>query len=78
MFLHVLKNIATYGNIVLSIPLEVKTVENYYTPQEVAEKLKLNIRTVYKWIKEGRIKAVKIGDLWRIPESEINRILNID
>ncbi|MCR4430636.1 MAG: helix-turn-helix domain-containing protein [Tepidanaerobacteraceae bacterium] len=50
-------------------------MENYYTPQEVAEKLKLNIRTLYKWIREGNIKAVKIGGVWRISESEISRLL---
>ena len=50
-------------------------MEEYFSPQEVSQKLKLNIRTVYKWIKEGRLKAVKLGDLWRIPESEIKRLL---
>lgn len=51
-------------------------MENYYTPKEVSEKLKLNIRTVYKWIREEKLKAVKLGDVWRIPESEIKRLLN--
>jgi len=50
-------------------------MENYYTPKEVSEKLKLNIRTVYKWIREEKLKAVKLGDVWRIPESEIKRLL---
>jgi excisionase family DNA binding protein len=55
---------------------EATNMENYYTPKEVSEKLKLNIRTVYKWIREEKLKAVKLGDVWRIPESEINRLLN--
>lgn len=50
-------------------------MEVYYTPKEISEKLKLNISTVYKWIREGRLKAVKLGDVWRIPESELNRLL---
>jgi len=50
-------------------------VENYYTPKEISAKLKLNIRTIYKWIREGRINAVKLGDVWRISESELNRLL---
>lgn len=50
-------------------------MENHYTPKEMADKLKLNIRTVYKWIREGKLHAVKLGDVWRIPESEINRLL---
>ncbi len=51
-------------------------METYYTPKEIAEKLKLNIGTVYKWVREGRLKAVKLGDVWRISESELNRLLN--
>ncbi|HHY08274.1 MAG TPA: helix-turn-helix domain-containing protein [Corynebacteriales bacterium] len=50
-------------------------METYYSPKEVSEKLKLNIRTIYKWIKEGRLQAVKLGDVWRISQSEINRLL---
>ena len=50
-------------------------METYYTPKEIAEKLKLNIGTVYKWIREGRIKAIKLGDVWRISESELNQLL---
>lgn len=50
-------------------------MENYYTPKEVSEKLKLNVRTIYKWIREEKLKAVKLGDVWRISESELNRLL---
>ncbi|MEW5921150.1 MAG: helix-turn-helix domain-containing protein [Bacillota bacterium] len=50
-------------------------MENYYTPKEVSDKLKLNIRTIYKWIREGKVNAVKLGDVWRISESELNRLL---
>jgi excisionase family DNA binding protein len=52
-----------------------RIMETYYSPKEVSEKLKLNIRTIYKWIKEGRLQAVKLGDVWRISQSEINRLL---
>ena len=50
-------------------------MENYYTPKEISDKLKLNIRTIYKWIKEGKVNAVKLGDVWRISETELKRIL---
>ena len=32
-------------------------------------------RTLRRWIKEGKIKAVNIGGRWRIPESEVKRLL---
>lgn len=50
-------------------------MENYYTPQEIASKLKINIRTLYRWMREGKINAVKIGNIWRISEIELNRVL---
>lgn len=50
-------------------------METYYTPKEISSKLKLNIRTIYKWVREGKINAVKIGDVWRVSESELQRLL---
>ncbi|MHB1043097.1 MAG: helix-turn-helix domain-containing protein [Eubacteriales bacterium] len=50
-------------------------MENYYTPQEVATKLKVNIRTLYRWIGEGKLKAIKAWELWRASETELNRLL---
>jgi len=55
---------------------EGRSMEIYYTPQEVADKLKINVRTLYRWIREGKLKAVKVGELWRISETELNRLLN--
>lgn len=48
--------------------------EKYYTPEEVAELLKVTRRSVYTWIKEDKIAAVKVGTAWRIPESALDRI----
>ena len=47
--------------------------EKYYTPQEVADELKVEARTIHSWLREGQIKGVKVGRLWRIPHSEIER-----
>ena len=38
----------------------------FYTPLEVADFFGVTSRTVYSWIRAGRIKAVKIGQ-WKIP-----------
>jgi excisionase family DNA binding protein len=51
------------------------SMEEFYTPQEVAQKLKIDLSTVYRWIREGQLKAVKIGHFWRISESELKRLL---
>lgn len=50
-------------------------MEEHFTPQEVAKKLKIDMSTVYRWIREGRLKAVKIGHFWRVSESELQRLL---
>lgn len=50
-------------------------MEKFYTPEEVAVNLKVSRKTIYNWIQEGRLKAVKIGHFWRISESELNRLL---
>jgi excisionase family DNA binding protein len=48
-------------------------------PSEVAEMLSVNRRTVYNWIRSGRVKAVKICSgkrVWlRIPEDEIKKLI---
>jgi excisionase family DNA binding protein len=46
-----------------------------YTPEEVAAMLKVTRRTIYNWISEGRIKAVKLGYVWRISETSLNDFL---
>lgn len=46
-----------------------------YTPEEAAARLKLARRTVYRWIRQGKIKGVKLGNHWRVTEEEMNRLL---
>lgn len=50
-------------------------MEKFYTPEEIASTLKVTRKTVYNWIQEGRLKAVRAGHFWRIAESELNRFL---
>lgn len=50
-------------------------MDELYTPQEVANKLKVSLRTIYRMIDGGRLKAVKVGYFWRIPKSEVERII---
>lgn len=36
------------------------------TPEQVAERLQVTERTVYRWLTEGRLEGVRLGRLWRI------------
>jgi len=50
-------------------------MQEMLTPEEVARKLKVSRRTIYLWLRQGRLKGVKVGDLWRIPESALREFI---
>ncbi len=50
--------------------------ERLYRTREVAELLNISVSGVKKWIKEGKIRAIRVGRFWMIPESEVRRILS--
>lgn len=46
----------------------------YITVTQFAKRFGISRQFVWKMIKEGKLKAIKIGSLYKIPESEIKRI----
>ncbi len=50
-------------------------MERHYSTRDACEILGVANRTLRRWIKEGKIRAINIGGRWRIPESEIKRLL---
>lgn len=50
--------------------------KEFYTAQDLAEKLKVNIMTIYRYIKAGKLKAYKIGKEYRIDKTEFQTFLN--
>ena len=48
------------------------TDEGFLTTEEVLEYLQVNLRTVYRLIKAGRIPAVRVGRQWRFRKSDID------
>jgi len=49
--------------------------KEFYTAKELADKLRVNIMTIYRYIKAGKLRAHKIGKEFRIGEKEFNRFL---
>ena len=45
----------------------------YLTPDRVAERLHRNPELVRRWIREGRLRAEKVGRSWAVPERELER-----
>lgn len=52
--------------------------DEYYSIQEVAYKLKVAYLTVYRWIKSGKLKAIRAGKQYRIGKKELNSFTNLD
>ena len=48
----------------------------FYTAQELADKLRVNVMTIYRYIKAGKLKTYKIGKEFRIDKKEFNEFLN--
>jgi excisionase family DNA binding protein len=48
------------------------TDENFLTTEEVLDYLKVNLRTVYRLIKAGKIPAVRIGRQWRFRRQDLD------
>lgn len=49
--------------------------KDFYTAQELADKLQVNIMTIYRYIKAKRLKAYKIGKEFRIDKAEFEAFL---
>ena len=56
-------------------PLHIVGGESIYTINEVAEKFHYQRSTVWRWIKNGKIEAVKVGGQWRITEQALVKFL---
>lgn len=50
--------------------MKTKTI----TVQEAAAALNLSVATIRNYIRDGKLKAVKLGRVWRIKESDLNAL----
>ena len=50
--------------------------KEFYTAKDLAEKLSVNIMTIYRYIKAKRLKAYKIGKEFRIAREDFSKFLN--
>lgn len=49
--------------------------EKFMTPREVAEILQINEQTVRRYLREGKLKGLKIGHTWRISEKQLQEFI---
>jgi excisionase family DNA binding protein len=46
--------------------------EKYYTVEEIAELIKIHPKTIQRYIREGRLKANKVGKSWRVSGHDLS------
>lgn len=49
--------------------------KEFYRAEDLADILDVNIMTIYRYIKAGKLKAYKIGKEYRIDCDEFNKLL---
>lgn len=49
--------------------------KEFYRAEDLAKKLDVNIMTIYRYLKAGKLKAHKIGKEFRIGKAEFDRFL---
>ena len=46
--------------------------ETYYTVEQIAQMLQMHPKTVQRYIREGKLRAVKVGKGWRISGHDLS------
>lgn len=47
----------------------------FYGIRDIAQGLKVTERTVYNYVRDGKLKAVKIGGKWQVAEDNLRKFL---
>jgi excisionase family DNA binding protein len=56
-------------------PRRGRELRAFYTTEEVAEVFVVKPKTVRRWIEQGELVATKLHSQWRVPVSEVTRLL---
>lgn len=48
---------------------------DFYSAQDLADKLQVNVMTIYRYIRNGKLSAYKIGKEYRIGNEDFNNFL---
>ena len=56
------------------VTIKVDAVADAYGPEEAAKLLGKGVATIWRWIRDEKILAVRIGGRTLIPEREIERL----
>lgn len=51
--------------------------ERLLTPEEAADRLAVSPKSIREWLRQGKLKGVKAGRLWRIRERDLEAFLDL-
>ena len=60
------------------VTITVEAATDAYGPEETAKLLGKGIATIWRWIRDGKIIAVRVGGRTFIPKQEIERLKKQD
>jgi len=49
--------------------------ERLLKPEEAAERLAVSAKAIRGWLREGKLRGVKVGRLWRIREQDLEAFI---
>ncbi|MEA1883876.1 MAG: helix-turn-helix domain-containing protein [Thermotogota bacterium] len=52
--------------------------KEYYTVQQISQLLDLHEKTIQRYIREGKIKAKKVGKSWRVTKENLDEFTGTD
>jgi excisionase family DNA binding protein len=55
---------------------EMRPIEPMWSPGRIADYMGVDVQTVRRWIWAGKMTSVKVGNVRRVPQSEVHRLVN--
>jgi excisionase family DNA binding protein len=52
--------------------------DELFTPDEVADYLHVTRTVVYRWLRAGNLKGIRVGRHWRIRSSDLDDFLKVE
>ena len=50
-------------------------MSNYYSTAEIGKMFNVKTPTVQKWCREGRLKAIRLGGVYRVSEVDLKKYI---
>ena len=52
-------------------------MDELFTPEEIADRLKVSKQAVYKWLTKGQLKGFRAGKMWRVTRENLEAFLGV-